>query len=597
MKETFKKLFEILPNNDKWKFGALFLLMLIGTVLELVGIGMIPVFISAVADPGLILDHEVLGEIASYLGIVTGKQLLLYGGIALVITFLIKGLYIVWLNYTKSKFIFNRFALISSKLFESYLSAPYTFHLNRNTAELIRNVTNETRFISNNVMMPLMNILMQATTTAGIFIFLVWVEPLVTLVSFLVIGAGGGLLLKFLRTKLRGYGQIASEERSRMIQGVNEGLGGFKDVTVMNRESLFFNRFKGYVNNLTKAEIFKTVAQQSTKPVIEFVSVAGMLLIAFTMIWEGRAMSTIIPILTLFGAATIRLMPAVNQIVNQITVLRYYIYALKPVHGDIKSLEDNYNATKKDNKITEKLAFNATIELDDIWYKYPNSDETVLKGIDLSIKNKSAVGFVGPSGAGKSTIVDVILGLLKPEKGKVLVDGTNISDNIRSWQNNIGYIPQFIYLSDDSIRNNIAFGIPEAEISDEKVNSAVEAAQLDELIDDLSQGLDTVVGEQGTKLSGGQRQRIGIARALYDNPEVLIMDEATSSLDNLTERNVISAIEELKGDRTIIMIAHRLTTVKNCDTLYMLKEGKVVEQGTYEDLLNKSDEFRKMSLT
>jgi len=381
-----------------------------------------------------------------------------------------------------------------------------------------------------------------------------------------------------------------------MIQGVNEGLGGFKDVTVMNRKKMFFNKFKEYVNNLTEAEIFKGTAKASSKPIIEFASVFGMIFIAFAMIWQDRPISTVVPVLTLFGAATVRLMPAVNRVVNQLTGLRYYIHALSPVHADLTSMEEYYLETKESSNNNEKLKFNNSIIVKDLWYKYPNTEDFVLKDINIKVPKNSAIGFVGSTGAGKSTIVDVILGLLSPDKGKVIVDETDISENKRAWQNNVGYIPQFIYLSDDTIRHNIAFGIPEELISEKKINAAIEAAQLEDFIQDLPEGIDTVVGEEGVRLSGGQKQRIGIARALYDNPDVLIMDEATSSLDNVTERKVISAIEALKGERTIIMIAHRLTTVENCDVLYMMKDGKVIEKGTYDELLESSYDFQKMKL-
>lgn len=596
MLDTLKKLLDILPDSDGWKFAALFGLMMIGTVLELAGIGMIPVFIGALSNPEMIFNNQWIGPVAAYLGIETAKELLIYGGIGLLIIFLVKGAYLIWFNYIKAKFIYNRFTIIASRLFETYLSAPYAFHLERNTAELIRNVTNETRFISNHVMLPFLIILMNAVTVTGIFLLLLFVEPIVTIIAFIIIGGGGGFFLKIIRNRLKKHGSTAANERSRMIQGVNEGLGGFKDVTVMNRQKLFLDRFKEYAKNLTQSQIFKTIAGSSSKPVIEFFAVSGLITIAFTMIWRGSPMGSIIPILALFGAATVKLMPAIQQIIMRINTLRYYVHALKPVHKDIKSMEDYYQKARQNTAIKRKLPFNDIIVLKNVCYRYPNSKEDVLKNINISILERSTVGFVGPTGAGKSTIVDVLLGLLDPNKGQVTVDGVDIKDEKRAWQNNAGYIPQFIYLSDDTIKNNIAFGIPDELISDEKVKAAVEAAQLKDFIENLPRRLNTKVGEDGVQLSGGQRQRVGIARALYNNPEVLIMDEGTSSLDNYTEKQVISAIEALKGERTIIMIAHRLTTVKNCDQLFMINQGEIVDKGTHDELLNRSKEFQKMSL-
>jgi ATP-binding cassette subfamily C protein len=594
--EALKKLSDILPRSDRWKFAALFLLMIFGTLLEVIGIGMIPVFISAVADPGLVLNNHYLGPVAAFIGIHTGKQLLLDGGIGLIVIFLLKGVYTIWLNYVQSKFVYNRYSLIARHLFESYLSAPYTFHLNRNTAELIRNVTKEARYISNNVMMSFMKVITNSVMIAGIFILLLVSEPYITLVTFLIIGGAGGLILKLLRKNLRQYGKTASLERKRMIQGISEGLGGFKDITVMNRQKMFIDRLKKYIKNLTDAQIFRGVASSAGKPVIELVSVVAMLFIAFALIWEGRAMTSVIPILALFGAATIRLMPAVNNVITRIVTLRYYTYAIDPVHKDMMEMKGYNKRRKKESHITEKLSFNDAINLNDTWYKYPDTESYILKGIDLTIPKKTSVGFVGPTGVGKSTIVDIILGLLIPDKGQVLVDGVDIQTQKRAWQNNVGYIPQSIYLSDDTVRNNIAFGIPELLIDEKKVQAAMEAAQLDELVNRLPNGLETLVGEGGIRLSGGQRQRICIARALYDNPEVLIMDEATSSLDNVTERKVMAALEALKGERTIIMIAHRLTTVKKCDQLYLMEDGRIARQGTYAELVQTRHQFREMAV-
>jgi len=564
-------------------------------VSEIIGIGMIPVFVSAVSDPDMVLKHDLLGPVFSYIGIQDGRELLKYGGLGLVGIFLFKGVYLIWLNYIKNRFIFNRFSMISTNLFKVYMNAPYTFHLRRNSAELIRNVTNETRFIANYVMNSILKVAMEAITAAGIFLMLLFIEPLLTVITFVIIGGGGSLLLKLIKKKLKTFGESATQERARMIQGVDEGINGYKDVNVMNRESFFIDKFKSYAVNFANAEIFKSTAIYASKPVIEFVTVTGMMFIAFFMVWQDRSLGTIIPVLALFGAATVRLMPAINKIVNQLTTFRYYLHSLDPVYQDMVNIEQKKESGNSLKNIG-KLTLENCIELKNLSYNYPDSEETVVKNVNITIPKGSAVGFVGPSGAGKSTIVDLILGLLKPNSGEVLVDGVNISTDMRKWQNNVGYIPQSIYLSDDTIRNNIAFGIPEEMISDEKVHEAIKAANLDSHVNNLPRGLETNVGEGGIKLSGGQRQRVGIARALYDNPEVLIMDEATSSLDNITEKKVISAIEELKGDRTVIMIAHRLTTVENCDQLYLMKEGEVIDTGTYSELLDKSEEFQKMNL-
>jgi len=595
MLETFRKLFDLLPSTDRLKFAGLFVLMMIGTVLELIGIGMIPVFISAVADADMVLQNEWAQPLLAALGIETARDLLIAGGIALIAIFFVKGVYLVWLHYVKARFIQGRFAFIAGMLFRTYMHAPYTFHLSRNTAELIRNVTNETSFIANQVLVPFFHILMQSLTILGIFLLLLYFEPVITLVAFLVIGGGGGLVLKLLKSRIRYYGKMAARERGRMIQGVNEGLGGFKDVTVMNRQNWFISRFRHFVNNLKKAQIFQVIANQSIRPVLDFIAVAGMMLIAMLMVSQGRPVAAIIPVLALFGAATVRLLPAVTMVISHVTTLRYYLHAMHPVHRDIMQQRERTDSIAA-AQTKDKLPFRQEIRLNNVQYVYPDSTEQALRGVDLTIPKGAVVGFVGASGAGKSTIVDVILGLLEPQEGQILVDGVDTAGQIRKWQNNVGYIPQFIYLSDDTIGNNIAFGIPEKEISKDKVAAAVKAAQLEDLVRQLPDGLDTVIGERGVRLSGGQRQRIGIARALYDNPAVLIMDEATSALDNVTEKHVIKAIEALRGERTIIMIAHRLTTVMNCDHLYLMEQGRIIREGTYRELLRSSSQFREMAM-
>jgi ATP-binding cassette, subfamily B, bacterial PglK len=596
MLSASKKLYQLLTRKDRVKFVLLFGLMLIGMMLEVIGIGMIPLFISSVADPDLLLNNRYAARLLTFMGIQDSRELLIAGGITLIAVFFVKGAYTIGLNYARSRFVYGRFQSISSALFKTYLFSPYTYHLNRNTADLIRNVTNETTLVSSCVLLPILTILMQSVTTLGIFALLVVVEPVITLITFLVIGCFSGLTLKLLKNRIRIHGEIAVKERSRLIKGVNEGMGGIKYVAVTSRQNYFLNKFNHYLHNLKKAEIFVSISGQAIKPVNEFIAVLGMMIIAFFMIYQGRPLTAVIPVLALFGAAAIKLIPATTQIVSQLNTLRYYSHSLDPVYRDIMDKREMDSAGFLNAGEYETLPFTSEIELRNVVFCYPNTDVQAINGVNLTIKKGEAIGFVGLSGAGKTTIVDVILGLLEPQAGGIFVDGVHITTHKKAWQNNIGYIPQFIFLADDTIRNNIAFGIPEEEISDEKINSAVKAAQLEEFVETLDNGIHTEIGEQGARISGGQRQRIGIARALYNNPDVLIMDEATSALDNITEKYVINAIESLKGTRTIIMIAHRLTTVMNCDRLFLMQNGKIVSKGSYDELLENSSYFREMAL-
>jgi len=334
---------------------------------------------------------------------------------------------------------------------------------------------------------------------------------------------------------------------------------------------------------------------------LEFIAVGGLLLIVLIMVFIGSDMAALIPTLALFGAAFLRLRATISQIVNGMTLVRYSIAAVDPIFDDLKllqgvvSLPSAPDASGLAPQETTALRLKHTIRLDGVTYAYPNTETPAICDIDLTIMKGTSVAFVGKTGSGKTTLVNVLLGLLKPQRGCITVDGKDIHSNLRGWQANIGYIPQTIFLLDDTIRCNIALGLRDEEIDEKKIWTTIRAAQLENFVRSLEDGVETVVGERGVRLSGGQRQRIGLARALYHNPEVLIMDEATSSLDNHTESLVMDALEDLKEERTFIMIAHRLSTVRNCDRLYFMKDGRIEAVGTYDELSLKHPDFRRMA--
>ena len=594
---TLKKIFYILPKGDPFKLVIVFLGMMIAAVLEVAGIGMIPAFVAIVADPDRVLQAEWLQPLIESLEISTSKDLLIWGSGALVGVFLLKSAYVIAFNYFESRFIYNRRFLVSHRLMSSYMQAPYTFHLQRNTAELLRNITQEINVVSNIVITNLLKMTRESIITLAILGFLFAVEPLITIIviGLSSLGAGGFILMN--RKKMKQFGIEEQARRAEMIKTVQQGLGGIKDARVLNREGEFVNKFKTEAFESTRLMAYIKFIQQIPKPVVETTAVVGMLLISTFLVWQGRDISVIIPILTLFAMATVKLMPSVQLLSSMYTNLRYNLVSIDPIYDDLKELEGFRTSFLADRKKKNSLSLKEKIEINDIWYKYPGSDEQALKEITLTISKGEAIGFVGESGAGKTTIIDLLLGLLKPQQGTVYVDGKDIQKNLSAWQRNIGYIPQSIYLADESLCNNIAFGIPEEEIDQDKIEEAVELAQLETMVNRLPNGIDTMIGENGTRISGGQRQRVGIARALYHKPDILIMDEATSALDNITEKQITKAIEALKGDRTLIMIAHRLTTVQNCDKLYLMKNGYVIDSGTYDELVEKSNEFRKMAMT
>jgi ATP-binding cassette subfamily C protein len=571
-------------------------MMLLAAMLEVAGVGIIPAFVATIADPEDVKEYPVIGELIKFFGIGTQRELLTYGAIALIGVFLVKNVYILFFQYYKTRFIFNRMYEFSRRLMQAYMQAPYTFYLQRNSSELLRNATQEVKLMVGQFMQPFLNFANQGILVISILTFLFIMEPLITLIVVVFLGLIGGGFLAFTSQKAKYFGEKAQGHRQGMIKALSQGLGGLKDARVLNREPYFMDHFNMEARGDADANQFKGFIAQVPKPLMETLAVVGMLLIALIMIWQGRSVSSIIPVLSLFGMAIIRLMPAVQLIMKIFTQLRYSIVSVDPVYDDLEDLKKYSKGFTKSRKSSERLPLEETIEANNLFYHYPNSDEQALKGSSFTIPRGNAVAFTGPSGAGKTTIADILLGLLEPQQGQIFVDGQPIHGNLPAWQRNIGYIPQFIYLADETLRENIAFGLPPEQIDEHQIQHAMKMAQLEELVEKLPNGLDTIIGENGTRLSGGQRQRVGIARALYHDPQVIVMDEATSALDNLTEKYIMKAIERLKGQRTVIMIAHRLTTVQNCDIIYFMQEGQITSSGSYEELLEKNAEFKKLAV-
>ncbi len=597
MLDSLKKIYTLFLSRYRLKLAILFAMMLLASVLELLGIGMVPAFIMAVSDPQSVLDTRIVGDWLRALDLTTQQDLVMAGALLLIGVYVVKNLYLSFFLYIKKRFVANRGVYLQDRLFKAYMTAPYSFYTNRNSAELLRNITNEVQRIVSGTMMPFMELALNFTMSTFIIGFLLFWEPMITLATMVVMGGGGYAFLKYTQRKTDEYGRKDREARTEMNKAVIQGLGGFKETRILNREKMFLGHFRDNAEVSKRANIYKYLLNNLPNPIIETLAVSGILMIALIMVLEGRANESILAVLGLFGTATVRLMPVFKQVISKVTDLRYNVHSVNAVYDDLMLLENEYkDFRQKVLSDREKLELRSEIRLENVTYGYEGADEQAVKNATFTIPKGSAVAFAGATGAGKTTMVDVILGLLEPQEGRITVDGSNIHDNIRGWQQNVGYIPQSIYLLDDTIRRNIAFGIPDEDIDEGSIWEAIKAAQLEEMITRLPNGIDTMVGERGVRLSGGQQQRIGIARALYSNPDLLVMDEATSSLDNLTEKYVIDAIERLKGDRTIIMIAHRLTTVKNCDTIYMMKEGEIVDHGTYYELLEDSKDFRRMSL-
>lgn len=575
-----RKAWSLLTSAERRRALLLLLLMFIGMALETLGIGLVVPTIALFTATDSADRFPVLQSLLAALGNPSHEVVVTAAMLGLVGVYLIKALYLGFLVWLQTRFAYGVQAQLSQRLFSVYLRQPYTFHLQRNSAQLLRNVTGEVHLFTNGAMMPGMLLLSEALVLLGLFVLLLAVEPVgaVLVVGFL--GVTGWGFHRATRARISRWGLARQHHEGLRIQHLQQGLGGAKDVKLLGRETEFLEQYR--VHNFQSARVgqLQYTVQQLPRLWLELLAVSGLAALVLIMLWQGRALAAVLPTLGLFAATAFRLMPSVNRVLSALNSLRYALPVVNTLYA-----ESRLPTSETEERKTVTRPFRQALELERVTFTYPGASVPALSDLSLVIHRGESVGFIGTSGAGKSTLVDVLLGLFTPDSGEVRLDGRSIHADIRNWQNQIGYVPQSIFLTDDTLRRNIAFGLAADQIDDTAVWRAIRAAQMEEFVRNLPRGLDTLVGERGIRLSGGQRQRIGIARALYHDPAVLVMDEATSSLDHATEREVMQAVRALQGGKTILLVAHRLTTVEHCDRLYRLERGKVVEEGTPGSML------------
>jgi ABC-type multidrug transport system fused ATPase/permease subunit len=584
LKESIKKLNVLFNKREKKKFLLLFLMMIIAATFETMGIGLIVPFVGIVTNPAMIHKQALLSFIYNTLHFQSTNTFILFGVFVLLTVYFAKNAYLLFFYYLQYRVINNQKIKLSRTMFKEYLTKPYSFHLQRNSAELLRNINGEVPKIFDGILLSTFGLLTEILVMIFILTLLMYTAPLATLVSSILLGGSVLVFLKIFRKKITYLGKENQRVSREIIKWVNQGLGASKEIKVSGKESYFVNSYNEQSQIMANNNIYKTMLDQIPRLFIETLLVAVVLATMVIIVFQGTNTSKLVATMSLFAMAAFRIMPSINRIVAMITTIRYSQPGLAVVYKDLIEDNDGKNPTYKDDSMEQKAVrvnsgerrFRNSIKLETVYFRYPNYEEYNIKKLSLTIPIGNSVAFVGPSGAGKTTIVDIILGLLEPEKGRVIVDGKDLTEIFPIWKSKIGYIPQTIYLSDETIRKNVAFGIADKDIIESAVIRAIEDAQLKEFIDSLPDGLDTIVGERGVRLSGGQRQRIGIARALYHNPEILFLDEATSALDNETEKEIMKAIDGLKGEKTLIIIAHRLSTIENCDIVFKLENGKLV---------------------
>jgi ATP-binding cassette subfamily C protein len=589
------QLLVILGNSQLRRLVLVMVGTLVACMLEMIGIGAIPAFVGLLVEPGRFMAALPQSALTGWIRQTDLASLILYGAGLLAGLFLLKNLYLAALIYAETRLTADVTASVSNRLFRAYLYSPYTFHLQRNPAALVRNLIGEAidavDFVKGG-----MRLVREGLVLVVVFLLLILVDPLVSLSVFSLLALASGGFYLAVRRALTKRGQLSQAHWNRQVQVINQSLGAIKDVKMLGREPNLMELFRQEVRCIRRHDTFYQVVGALPKLFLEVLAVAAVLLVAAAFVLLGRPVQAMLPVLTLLGVAVVRLVPSATCINSSLADIRYKRPAFDLVCGELETLEApiaHQPGTAADH--SEPHNMHDAIRLNNIHYRYPGAPAEALQGVSLEIDAGEAVAFIGTSGVGKSTLIDILLGLLAPTSGQVHVDGRDIQQNLPAWQRQIGYIPQDIYLTDDSIRRNIAFGLVDDEINDAALARALQAAQLEPFVRSLPEGLDTLVGNRGIRLSGGQRQRIGIARALYHDPGVLVMDEATSALDDETEREIIEAIGRLRGGRTIIMIAHRLTTVRGCDRLYLLEAGKVKDQGSVAELAARHENLRVLT--
>lgn len=569
-----KKIIYVFDKKQKINLAILFVVIFIGGFVELLSVSAILPLINVIMDTSVIETNEIYHFIYSYFHMSSERQFVIVMAVTLIVVFVLKNIYVLEMYNLQYRFTHNNQRRIASRLMTCYMKQDYLYHVSRNSAILQRNIIQDvSNFFS--TVLYILQLLTEVIVCVMLSAYLLIQDFSTTIAVIAIIGVFGGVFYMIYKPILEKGGQRYRYLNGLIIKWIQQSLGGIKEIKILNREDYFLHTV-----DTTYEKSMRTMRRQRMinlvpRPMMETLCIGGLLAVIAIKIARGADMAAFVPTLSVFALAAFRMLPSFNRITTQLSNIMFSRASVDCIYDEIIETEKNIAELKIDavSEDASKLCLNDAIRIEKLGFSYPESEKQVLNGLSLSINKNTSVAFIGPSGTGKTTLVDILLGVLRPVEGRIMCDSSDIWSNIKGWHENIGYIPQTIYLMDDTIRNNIAFGIESNAINEENLWKALEEAQLAEFVRSLPEGLETVVGEKGVKLSGGQRQRIGIARALYNDPDILVMDEATSALDNDTEKGVMDAIDALSGKKTIIIVAHRLTTIVNCNYIYEMKNG------------------------
>ena len=596
MFKIIKELFNLLTPSQRKRFYVLQILVAIMAVLEIFGVASMIPFMAVVGDMSQLQEDTPIAQIYKSSGITSESQFVFILGVFVLLALSISTIISMFTVWKLSIFAHQIGTELADRLYTHYLKQGWLFHASGSSAQLTKKIATETTRVTANILVPLMHMNSKILLVFLLSLSIIIYNPKVAMIGISIFVATYLILFRIVRTRLASFGKATSDVTEQRFRLMNEGFGGIKDVLLLGRDADFIGRFNKTGNILAYSLGTTNAIIQIPRYLVELIAFGSIiLLILYLMVSYEANLGIILPILSIYAVGAIKLLPAFQQIYGSIGVIKANLAAFDSIRDD---LNNSFRVEPK-KQIIEKKYLNPKqqISLENIAFTYPNKEEPTLNQLSMTIPANSVIGVVGPSGAGKSTLIDIFLGLIEPQEGQLIVDHTIINgQNLRSWQNSIGFVAQSIFLSEGTIAENIAFGISHDQIDLEQVQKVIKLAYLDEFIQTLNDGVDTRVGERGVQLSGGQRQRIGIARALYHKAEVIVFDEATSSLDGVAEKMIMDAIHDFSGQKTIILIAHRLKTVQKCDKIFFINNGKVDDQGTYQELLENNEHFKNMAM-
>lgn len=596
MLKVIKQLFVLLTDKQLKQFYILQVLVVIMAFTELLGIASIAPFMALVGDISILETNGVFAQLYQLSGLNNPMDFLFYTGVIVLVMLTFSTVISMFTTWRLSIFGARIGTEIADRLYSYYMQQSWQFHASGSSAQLTKQVSTEAARISSQIVQPLMIMNSKLVLALFISISIVIYDPVIAILGLFIFSLAYFVLYILVRQKLESNGQQLSEVSTQRFRLMNEGFGGIKDVLLLNRSHDFITRFHDSGKVFARAQGTNIAISQVPRYFIELIAFGAMISLVLVLIKvHSGNLGEVLPVLAVYALAAFKLLPALQQIYSSLSQIKGNTAAFEAVKDDLERSFDSQK-TSSDTVVSTPIDLKRSIKLSDIEFTYPGKERSAVDGGNMSIPVNSVIGLVGSSGSGKSTLIDLLLGLLTPQQGGIYVDDVRITaDNRRAWQDLLGFVPQSIFLSEGNIAENIAFGIPAKDISLKQVNKALKLANLTELVEQLPDGVNTRVGERGVQLSGGQRQRIGIARALYHEAEVLVFDEATSALDGITEKIVMDAIHEFSGQKTIIMIAHRLKTVEKCDLIYFMEHGKIIDHGTYQELVVRNVKFKEMA--